>query len=148
MGAFTKPPEMSIFILQNDCLRQLEKSQWHWFVGIFKCLAIMMQNFEFVCWDWSCSRGISWTLVLCVGKPWIHWTFNSIPIPAISKLWQGRSRNCKTRTEADRKSGKLLSRGDPSKTSTPPLLETPPDLWQRQSRPFQGILRWEWESFF
>ena len=60
----------------------------------------MMQNFEFVCWDWSCSRGISWTLVVCVGKPWIHWTFNSIPIPAISKLWQGRRRNCKTRIEA------------------------------------------------
>ena len=62
-----------------------------------------MQNFEFVCWDWSCSRGISWTLVVCVGKPWIHWTFNSIPIPAISKLWQGRRRNCKTRIEASAK---------------------------------------------
>ena len=66
-------------------------------------LLIMMQSFEFVCWDWPCSVGISWTLVVCVGKPWIHWTFNSIPIPAISKLWQGRSWNCKTRIEASPK---------------------------------------------
>ena len=36
-----------------------------------------MRNFEFVCWDGLCSAGISWTLVVHVGKPWIHWTFNS-----------------------------------------------------------------------
>ena len=46
-------------------------------IGIHISLVIMMRNFEFVCWDGLCSAGISWTLVVHVGKPWIHWTFNS-----------------------------------------------------------------------
>ena len=60
-----------------------------------------MRNFEFVCWDGLCSAGISWTLVVHVGKPWIHWTFNSNSsnFKVMTRPRCCCCRKCKTRIE-------------------------------------------------